>query len=203
MTFAGFVLLFLAACGGQSNRSDYPSSTYTGLPYLPPDPAETPIQAIPPSRPTHNYFAKEGVFYSYIAAISEDDRKAGRAAGSAITYAYLGRRSGKHVLVRVTADGNPIEEAYCGTPCRVISFPDGTQIAYVEGSVIGSAFADAIAGRLEQATYSWPEQPEPPREQPRPETPVPTPEPQPSPERTPRAPILLDDSDGGGSMFRT
>lgn len=161
MKHIAFGALCLLACGCDSSdersdyqASDYPVPTVYSTPTDAPSPIPTPTV---PARPSHYYDAKDGALYSYIAAISEDERKAGKGAGDVLTYAYLGKRDGKHVLVRVTADGRPLEEAYCGAPCRVITFGDGRQFGFTEGSVIGAAFADAIAGRLEIAVYRSPE----------------------------------------------
>lgn len=151
----GALCLLVSGCGSNGEQSDYQASDYP-LPAVYGTPTAAPSQIaapVMPARPSHNYDAKEGVLYSYIAAISEDERKAGKGAGVALTYAYLGKQNGKHTLVRVTADGRPIDTAYCGTPCRVITLSDGSQIGFTEGSVIGAAFADAMAGRLEIAEY--------------------------------------------------
>jgi hypothetical protein len=150
------VSALLCGCGPNEADTNYAASAYpVATAYRTPSPTPS-ATATPfaPQSPAHYYDARDGVLYSYIAAISEDDRKAGKAAGDVFTFAYLGKRDGKHVLVRVTADGRPIEEAYCGSPCRVISYPNGRQIAYNEGSIIGGAFADAIAGRMIIASYS-------------------------------------------------
>lgn len=151
----GALCLLICGCGQNDGRADYQSSDYPRpAPYGTPTeaPSAPPTPMVPP-RPAHNYDAKEGVFYSYVAAISEEERKAGQGAGSVLTYAYLGKQDGKHVLVRVTADGRPLETAYCGNPCRVITFTDGRQYGFTEGSIIGAAFADAIAGKLALAEY--------------------------------------------------
>ena len=113
----------------------------------------TPNAPAAPVRPSHNYDAKDGLSYSYIGALSENDIKAGRAAGDVFTFVYLGERGDKHVLARVLSTGRVLGEIYCTNPCRIISYPDGSQIAFNEGSVIGAAFADAIAGRLQVASY--------------------------------------------------
>src|SRR5690606_34602166 len=102
-----------------------------------------------PPQPTHNYDAKDGPIYSYIAAISEDDRKAGKAAGDVVSFVYLGTEGERHVLASMGSGGAIVRRAYCSNPCRVITYEDGRQIEYTERSIIGGAFADAIAGRLE------------------------------------------------------
>jgi hypothetical protein len=158
----GTLCLLICGCGKNGEGADYQSSGYP-LQTVYSTPAEAPSASAPiaPQRPAHNYDAMDGVLYSYIAAVSEDERKEGVAAGDAYTFAYLGKREGKHVLVRVTADGRPLEEAYCGTPCRVITYANGRQLGFNEGSIIGAAFADAIAGRLEIAVYGPRPEPSP------------------------------------------
>jgi hypothetical protein len=188
----GTLCLLTCSCGQNGGGSDYESSGYP-LPAVYSTPTEAPSAsaALVPQRPAHNYDARDGVLYSYIAAVSEEERKEGVAAGDAFTFAYLGKREGKHVLVRVTADGRPIEEAYCGTPCRVITYANGRQLGFNEGSIIGAAFADATAGRLEIAVYG--PRPEPysaPSSAPPAEPPV-----KPNPQKTDQMLLWLDAHD--------
>lgn len=128
-----------------------------------PQPLDTPttspaFQSATPERPSHYYDEQDGVLYSYIAAVSDEDRKNGRAAGDAVTFAYLGEEEGRHVLVQVRPDGSIGSRASCKKPCRVITRADGTQIGYSEGSVIGAAFSDALSGKLQVAQYVQPAQ---------------------------------------------
>jgi hypothetical protein len=111
-----------------------------------------PVPNVSPPRPAHNYDARDGLIYSYIAAISEDERKAGKGAGDVISFAYLGRRNGKHTLAQVNSDGTILGYSSCAQPCTIITRSNGAQIAYNERSIIGGAFADALAGRLNVAT---------------------------------------------------
>lgn len=148
------VVAALAGCdSGSNDQTFYAPSDPDMSAAEPAVPVSEPNNVPPPARPAHHYDSKDGVRYSYVAAISEDDRKAGKAAGSVYTFAYLGKRGEKHVMVRAAADGRAMGEVYCSNPCRVISYPDGEQIEYNEGSIIGAAFADALAGRLELAAY--------------------------------------------------
>lgn len=159
---AAIMCAICSACG--SGESSYEEATSESFPSdvsvrneglgagdfdASPEPAPLP-------QPLHNYDQREGPIYSYIAAISEDDQKAGKAAGDVISFAYLGKRGAKHVLARVNPDGSVLGEVYCNEPCKIISYPNGNQLAFNEGSIIGAAFADAIAGRLETASYSQP-----------------------------------------------
>lgn len=156
--------LFLASCG-EGNKEDVQESTYeaTNMDVAPIDISSVgeelsePMPIPAPSEPAHYYDARDGIFYSYYTAVSEDDRKAGRAAGGVITFAYMGMRGDKHVLAQVRANRSVIGESYCKDPCEVITSSDGRETAYTERSVIGAAFADAIRGHLEVAIYNRPE----------------------------------------------
>src|SRR3546814_6793070 len=54
-----------------------------------------------PSVPDHNYDEKRGWTYYYVAAVSDEDRKKGRAAGSVVAYQYLGtNEEGQHEIGR-------------------------------------------------------------------------------------------------------
>lgn len=117
-----------------------------------PEPTLHPTPTPQPS-PAHNYDERDGVLYSYVAAISEEDRKSGKAAGDVINFAYLGEENGVHVLVQVRPNGSIASRSTCRKPCRVITRDDGSQVGYNENSIIGAAFADALAGRLQQAQY--------------------------------------------------
>lgn len=163
----GLGLTFTSCSGPDQEATEKPDHAVTlPAPAMPKMETVSQLDTAPeptptPTRPAHNYDEQNGLFYSYIAAISEDDRKAGKAAGDVVTYAYLGMRRSKHVLVSVRPDGSVISEAYCSDPCRVISYPNGRQVAFNESSIIGSAFADAIAGRLAIAEYARPQKPTP------------------------------------------
>jgi hypothetical protein len=136
------------------------------------------IPSLPPL-PAHNYDDRNGLIYSYVSAVSEEDRKRGKAVGDVVSFAYLGRRSGKHTLAQVDTYGRILGYSYCSQPCRIITNSDGTQFGYSDLSIIGAAFADAIAGRLEIAQEN-----EPRRVPPATSTPTPSPASIPSPEPT-------------------
>lgn len=145
--------LALSACDRKADEPHFPpfNSTLVAPPTTAPSPQAIPVPV--PTRPAHYYDSRDGVRYYYVAAISENDRKAGKAAGNVHSFAYLGKRGAKHVLARLNGDGRVLEEMYCDRPCRVISYQDGSLFEYNENSVIGAAFADALAGRLEIAEY--------------------------------------------------
>ncbi len=182
---ASILLLVLAGCG------DDRENEYAYTPTEPANPATIATEAsyaVPtpyaPPTPSHYYDERDGVFYSYIAAVSEEDQKSGKRAGDVVTYAYLGEEGGRHILARVSPSGSVLARSSCRNPCRVITYDNGDQLGYDERSIIGAAFADAIAGKLEVACYEpqprWqntaPTVPPPPSS-----LPTPTPKPPPAP----------------------
>lgn len=105
------------------------------------------------SQPPHNYDFKEGELYGYIAAITEEERKRGKAAGDVLMFAYLGFEDGKHRIEYVNDNGNVVSINECGVPCVAIKrrnpYSDSvSRLAYDSGSLLGAAFEDAINGRL-------------------------------------------------------
>lgn len=109
-----------------------------------------------PQQPIHNYIEKEGSVYLYEGAVSENDQKAGKAIGDILSYEYLGIQRGKYVLTRLNDDHSIFERLSCNNPCIVIDADDGRKIAYNEKSIVGAAFADAIAGMLTVAVERRP-----------------------------------------------
>ena len=153
------LLALTVACNEPSDETfEYPAADYSPPAPVPSFTPETFVEDEPTVRTSHNYDEKDGVFYSYIAAVSEDERKQGKRAGTAVTFAYLGVTDGKHILARVRPNGAILGRSSCREPCRVITYDDGTQIGFDKGSVIGAAFDDAIAGRMVIAEISTPQQ---------------------------------------------
>lgn len=153
-------------CGNSAEDSEYERDNLIPPPLAPPpasaaSPANgedsAPIVATE-ARRSHNYSERNGIIYSYVAALSEEDRRLGRAAGNVISFAYLGKAGGRHSLAQVLPNGNIINRSYCNEPCRVINYDGGQQVGFNEQSIIGAAFADAIAGHLavSSITYSQP-----------------------------------------------
>ena len=100
---------------------------------------------------SHNYDEVEDRTYYYIAAVSEEDRKRGKAAGSVFGYRYIGRNAdGEHVLALVTGSGAVSQYSRCPNKCVVINTSDGDRIAYTNASIVGAAFEDAIGGQLKR-----------------------------------------------------
>lgn len=116
------------------------------------DTAHTPTAPLVPA-PTPNFVEEERGTYFYVTAVSEEDRKKGKAVGDVVGFRYLGRNDREqHTLASVTDGGRVISKAYCAEPCSIIKRSDGTRIAYDPDSIIGSAFQDAINGLLKPAT---------------------------------------------------
>ncbi len=123
-----------------------PSPRPQPLPVASPTPVPTPT-------PTHNYAFVEGDLYGYIAAISENDRKAGKRAGDVLTFRYAGYWDGQYNLEQVDDAGNIVAVSTCGKPCIAIkdySARSMRRIAYDPASIIGSAMEDAMNGRLKR-----------------------------------------------------
>lgn len=115
------------------------------------DNSATPSAPTVPVVPPHNYGFKEGGVYGYISAVSENDRKAGKAVGDVVLYKYGGRTGGKYILFHISDSGAIISRDECTNPCVAIkSFSPGgmERIPYNAGSIVGAAFDDAIAGYL-------------------------------------------------------
>ena len=146
----------LSACSGASDEGDGPSApTPTfATETLPPAGVEVKAASSPPPMPRHNYDERDGSNYFYVAAVSEEDRKKGIAAGNVIVFQYLGLDDdGKHVLASIDTDGSIMNRARCASPCRIIQRDYGKPIAYSPGSIIGAAFEDAFRGKLRVADW--------------------------------------------------
>ncbi len=118
---------------------------------------------VPPSppQPSHNYETVEDGVYYYLAAVSEEDRKKGFRASSALGFRYLGKNAGgEDMVLFVDAD----ETSYCRRPCKIIRWDSGRRVGYDEGSVIGSVYADVSRGYLKK--YSPPKPKKLPAEKP-------------------------------------
>jgi len=134
----GALAAALASCGGQADQE---------MPVAEP----TPFAIPEPSKPPHRYDLKDGSDYAYIAGVSEEERKAGKAAGDVLMFRYLGKQDGLHTLAMLSDSGKIIGKSACAEPCVIIKNNDGSRTAYTPESVIGSAFQDALNGYLEEA----------------------------------------------------
>lgn len=140
LVIAAACAIMLASCG-RSETASPPAAAATD--------DKMPTSALPAPAPMHNFVEEERGTYYYVAAVSEEDQKKGKATGDVVGYRYLGKNDkGQHVLVSVADNGRVITKAYCSEPCAIIRYGDGQRIAYNPGSIIGAAFQDAINGSL-------------------------------------------------------
>ncbi len=136
-----------------SGGPDY-TAAETAAP-IPAPPAQPQSLSNGPSLPDHNYDERRGWSYYYVAAISDEERKNGRAAGGVAVYQYLGLNDdGQHVLANMNPNGSVGFTATCSSPCRIIDHSFGGNIAYSPESIIGAAFQDAMRGKLVVADWA-------------------------------------------------
>ena len=114
----------------------------------------TAVDSTPASttRPSHHYNFREGDLYGYIAAISEEERKQGKAAGDVVMFRYKGYWDSVDHLEYVAANGRVISYDECGRPCVAIKSTYNNRverIAFNPTSLVGAAFQDAANGYLE------------------------------------------------------
>lgn len=111
----------------------------------------------------HNYQDRDGNTYEYVSAVSEDDRKKGKAVGNVSSFAYRGVVDGVYRISAVDNDGRTQYYYECSNPCAVIKSYQGGQLTdrvpYDPGSIIGAAFEDAFNGFLKVAKEPRPLQP--------------------------------------------
>jgi hypothetical protein len=116
--------------------------------------ASNDVSASPVLMPDHHYGLHDGNAYGYIAAVSEDDRKKGKAAGDVVMVSYLGHWNGALHLAEVNDSGGVIANYECSNPCVAIKrdqYGNVQRFAYTPLSVIGGAFEDAMNGKLVEA----------------------------------------------------
>lgn len=153
------VLGVLGACNSDAHNSAAPLSTSleSSTPAVVdeiPTPAASPVPPAPEVA-SHNYDEREEWTYYYVAAVSEEDRKRGRAVGSVHAFQYLGRNAlGEHIIASIRSDGTVSYRAKCAASCRIIHTDNGDRIAYAPASIIGAAFEDAFRGKLRVAEWA-------------------------------------------------
>jgi hypothetical protein len=147
------LITFVSACSGQAGDAlntmnvdeTLTTENIVGVDdYIPPAP---PV-------PTHLYDFHEGEIYGYIAAISEEEKKNGKAAGDVVMFRYLGFYDDADHLERVNAAGNKIGSSECARPCVAIKTNYSGQLdrtAFNPASIVGAAFVDAQNGKLTAA----------------------------------------------------
>lgn len=110
--------------------------------------------APPPVEKPNYSFVEDGV-YGYVAGISEEEQKQGKAAGDVLLYRYAGMFDGKLRLEHMDPAGNIVAVSECSRPCVAIKMWSSSgikQFAYNPESVIGAAYEDALKGRLKRKT---------------------------------------------------
>lgn len=135
-----------------TNVADVSNNTMAADEYIPASNVGTPV---PPPAPAHNYQFVEGDLYGYLGAISEDDQKKGVAAPPVVRFRYTGLWNGAHHFQDVSDSGVVTGSEECDVPCvaiKEIGF-DGTvhRVGYSPASIIGSAFEDAMNGKLRRS----------------------------------------------------
>jgi hypothetical protein len=121
-----------------------------------PTPAVTPEPVVAPvPQPSHRFDERRGDTYYYIAAVSEEDRKRGRAVGSVSSFQYLGKTdAGEHIVASLNSNGTVSYRAKCAVACKIIDTDYGEKIAFSPSSIIGAVFEDAFRGRLKVVQWS-------------------------------------------------
>jgi hypothetical protein len=112
----------------------------------------------PTPTPSPNYAEEDNGVYYYIAAVTPKQKEEGQATGQVIGFRYRGiNDDGLHGLESMSDDGKQVmARAYCASPCKIIRYQDGSRTAFNPESIIGSAFEDALAGRLKAAFLDRP-----------------------------------------------
>jgi hypothetical protein len=109
--------------------------------------------------PSPRYDQQDGDTYMYIGALSEDERKEGRAA-NVINVRYLGLEGTTQRLEVVDDYGSRQFALECSLPCKVAkqTLGDGriSRLAVPPNSIMEAAFADAFAGLLTPVMGSLP-----------------------------------------------
>ena len=112
-------------------------------------------EVTPPPKPEHRYADRDGDVYFYIMALSEEDKKKGKAAGGVVGFRYIGETNDVYRL----QDAIPYGAINaCSNPCKVIKTTrhDGgiERVEFNPDSIIGAAFTDAFNGYLTPAGAS-------------------------------------------------
>jgi hypothetical protein len=122
--------------------------------------AETLVPEAP--APVPLYAFRERDKYGYIAAVSEDDRKRGKAAGDVVLFVYRGHDGNLYKIDSVTTDGRVTVDYECERPCAALkqyTYSGVGYIAFEPTSLIGAAFTDAFNGFLGASPLPKPKPP--------------------------------------------
>lgn len=138
------IFVFVAACG-QSETAPLSEVTNTQGAAL------ATGAVLPPAKPLPNFAEEEGGTYYYVAAVSEEDRSKGKAAGDVVGFRYLGKNEKNHHVIGLASNTNNIvEKASCADPCSIIKYENGERLAFDPTSLIGAAFEDAMNGYMKE-----------------------------------------------------
>lgn len=150
-----FLLLMAGMYGEEKNASNtsaensenaVPDVATTGL-----DPESVPAQV------THNYSLKDGYEYGYEAALSENDKAAGKVAADVLMFKYSGDKGETVQVYQKSGDLATIIE--CVFPCeflKIITYSTSAghistdRIRRVDGTIGSMVIADALNSELEQ-----------------------------------------------------
>lgn len=126
----------------------------------PPKPTATAVEVVaqmppPPPKPTHFYAIEEDGEYGYERGISEDERRAGKAAEALLMVRYLGEKDGAYTVAMLSG-GGAIATFSCKSPCDFIKskVTVGGQVIKSEtvrnpgNAVISAVMSDAMSGQL-------------------------------------------------------
>ena len=141
-------MLLLCSCNDQKPSQE---EVVPAIPPTVPTPSST-TNVRPTSSPaTANYVERDGDRYLYVTAVSDEDKTKGNATGKVVMYQYLGIFQSKYRLRNVAENGQPLTTWECPTPCRIIKSVGipVQRVPFEPTSIIGAAFEDAIAGRLQ------------------------------------------------------
>ena len=102
-------------------------------------------------KPTHLYEFNDGDKYGYIAAVSEEEEKRGKAAGDVVLFVYRGHDGETYKIDTVSPSGAVQADYECKRPCAVLkeyTYQGAEYIGFTPNSLIGAAFTDAFNGFL-------------------------------------------------------
>ncbi|CAN7313815.1 hypothetical protein LJR029_005491 [Caballeronia sp. LjRoot29] len=147
----GSATAMLYGCG---DKATPPTSEAAAASAQPTEPQAEIAKNEPPPAPEHAYALAEDGEYGYQRALSEDDKKAGRATAALLMVRYLGEK--QEIRSIKIVDGNLANIISCAPPCKFVksrSYYSGRlvkteTVPVTDGSLIQAVMADAISGQL-------------------------------------------------------
>lgn len=104
--------------------------------------------------PTHRWEYREGKEYGYSAALSDDDKKAGKAVAEVQMFRFLGEKDGVY-RVGFSQNGSTMV-AGCANPCQVVKITisseyssEVSRVQFNPDTVIGGVLMDAFNGQMD------------------------------------------------------